>query len=363
MKLVLAILISFTSIQFGFGQNQKTMEYDVSDDIVIPNHYIVTHCPKAPIIDGIANETCWSKAQYSSSFIDITGVGKPRFDSKVKMLWNKEYLYVYAEMEEPHVWGNLYQRDTIIYLNNDFEVFLDPSGKAETYGEIEINALGTEWDLLLNKPYRVGGFANFHWNLDSLKSAVHVYGTINNSKDIDSLWTVEMAIPMRPLIELKNKPKTTPKEGEQWRINFSRVEWQHDIVNGAYSRKKENGKVLREDNWVWSNQKVINMHEPEKWGVLQFTTDETSADVSYNINPDEETRQIAYALFRKIRWEKEKYEFTSVGETVNLEVAYSKDKKVKAQYLKTWEGFNIKITNTETGNSFVINQQGQFKQL
>lgn len=58
-----------------------------------------------------------------------------------------------------------------------------------------------------------------------------------------------------------------PKEGDQWRINFSRVEWDRDIVDGKY--RKVQGKP--EHNWVWSPQGVVDMHRPEFWGYVQFT--------------------------------------------------------------------------------------------
>ena len=59
-----------------------------------------------------------------------------------------------------------------------------------------------------------------------------------------------------------------PKDGDQWRINFSRVEWDIEIVDGKY-RKLEKRP---EHNWVWSPQGVIDMHRPERWGYLQFST-------------------------------------------------------------------------------------------
>ena len=51
-------------------------------------------------------------------------------------------------------------------------------------------------------------------------------------------------------------------------VNFSRVEWQIDITGGRY-RKVPN---THEDNWVWSPQGVVNMHRPETWGYVQFST-------------------------------------------------------------------------------------------
>ena len=95
-------------------------------------------------------------------------------------------------------------------------------------------------------------------NLDSLKSAVKVYGNLNDPKGKDEKWTVEMAIPMKALIELKNDHRQPIKEGDQWRINFSRVQWQHDLEDGIYSRKKKKGVVLPESNWVWMTHHIAD---------------------------------------------------------------------------------------------------------
>ena len=57
-----------------------------------------------------------------------------------------------------------------------------------------------------------------------------------------------------------------PSAGDEWRINFSRVEWQTRTVEGKYEKLPG----LKEDNWVWSPQGEINMHIPERWGVVKF---------------------------------------------------------------------------------------------
>ena len=59
-----------------------------------------------------------------------------------------------------------------------------------------------------------------------------------------------------------------PRDGDQWRVNFSRVEWRHEIVEGQYRKVPK----TPEDNWVWSPQGVIDMHRPERWGYVQFST-------------------------------------------------------------------------------------------
>jgi len=85
---------------------------------------------------------------------------------------------------QPHVWGNLKQRDTVIYLNNDFEIFIDPDGDTHNYYEFEFNALNTLWDLFLTKPYREKTVVLDNWDASGLISAVHVDGTLNNPNDV-----------------------------------------------------------------------------------------------------------------------------------------------------------------------------------
>ena len=57
-------------------------------------------------------------------------------------------------------------------------------------------------------------------------------------------------------------------DGAVWRMNFSQVEWRIEVVDGQYQKLRG----LKEDNWVWSPQGVINMHMPEKWGYVQFSS-------------------------------------------------------------------------------------------
>jgi hypothetical protein len=109
-----------------------------------------------------------------------------------------------------------------------------------------------------------------NWDQAKLRSAVHIQGTLNRSTDKDRSWTVEMAMPFHSLN--LNSSRSAPGEGEIWRINFSRVEWDTEIQDGKYVKSKDSsGRNKPEHNWVWSPQGVINMHYPERWGYLQFT--------------------------------------------------------------------------------------------
>lgn len=224
-------------------------------------------------IDGRLDEASWRAAEWSEAFVDIEGDvrPKPRLLTRVKMLWDDRYFYVAAEMEETGVWATLTKRDSAIFHENDFELFIDPDGDTHEYYELEINALNTVWDLMLVQPYRDGGPAISAWDITGLKTAVHIRGTLNQPGDKDDGWSVEIAMPWKILAEAAPGARA-PRAGEQWRVNFSRVQWQLDVRNGRYvTRTNERGELLPENNWVWSPQGAVAMHMPERWGYVQFS--------------------------------------------------------------------------------------------
>jgi len=239
-----------------------------------PRQY-VCYRPGARIeIDGALTEECWRNAPWTEAFVDIEGEQKPapRFLTRAKMLWDCDCLYVACEMEEPDVWATLTARDAVIYHDNDFEVFIDPDGDTHEYYELEVNAFGTEWDLLLIRPYRDGGPAVDSWDIQGLRTGVLVEGTLNDPSDTDEGWSVEIAIPWAVLEECAHGP-APPAAGDRWRVNFSRVEWETEAIDGTYAKLTDptTGRPLPEDNWVWSPQGLINMHYPEMWGFVQFS--------------------------------------------------------------------------------------------
>ncbi|MRX07587.1 hypothetical protein GJ697_07065 [Pseudoduganella sp. FT25W] len=217
----------------------------------------------APIhIDGKPDDAAWRNAPWTADFVDIEGDSKPRpkYRTRVKMLWDDQYLYIAAELEEPDVKATLTQHDSVIFKDNDFEVFIRPLPDTDSYYEFEINALNTGWDLFLPKPYNQDGQPDNSWDIQGLKSAIAVQGTLNKSTDKDRGWTVEIAYPLSAFASRQAVPK--PRDGTTWRINFSRVEWTSGQPN--------------EDNWVWSPQGVIDMHVPERWGFLHFLEQTTT---------------------------------------------------------------------------------------
>lgn len=272
-----------------------------------PKSFVAGYTPTPPVIDGDINDQQWQKVEWTDLFEDIEGDMKPKpyYETRAKIMWDSTYLYIAAELQDPHVWGNLTERDQIVFFDNDFEIFLNPNNTTHEYFEIEINALNTIFDLYMNKPYREGSGALFSWDSQGMIHAVKINGTLNDPSDTDKGWTVEFAIPLRAVTVGNNVH--IPNDGEIWRLNFSRVQWDTHIENGKYVKDKDaKGNVKPENNWVWSPQGVINMHEPERWGYLQFTTQEIGNNMPKFTRPyEEKMRDYLWLVYYKQKSYKE----------------------------------------------------------
>ncbi|WP_281234925.1 carbohydrate-binding family 9-like protein [Flavobacterium gelatinilyticum] len=344
----LTIVLVFSSIAV-FSQSKK--------NTIVPKTYTATKTTKAITIDGDESDPAWQKAEWTDLFEDIENDVKPKYATKVKMLWDETNFYILAKIDEPHVWANLKQRDTIIFYNNDFEVFIDPDSDTFNYYELEINALNTAWDLFLSKPYREDLVVLNDWNIPGLKSAVKIHGTLNNPDDIDQGWVLEMALPWEAY-KTSYYDQNVPAD-KFWRVNFSRVNWDHSIVNGKYERKKgTDGKFLPEYNWVWSPMGVINMHEPEKWGYVYFSTKEGKD--TFTIPQDEKVRWELYNLYRAQKEYNQKNKSWAKSLADLTKEPIKVDGKILKPVLENHaSGYNISVKSPFSNQTLIIRQDGK----
>lgn len=352
MNLNIKILILLLGVtQFGCAQPSH---------INIPQRYIAYKTSEPINIDGNDSDVSWEKVAWSESFIDIEGEKMPKYKTQVKMLWDDSYFYILANIEEPHVWGNITERDKVIFHNNDFEVFVDPDGDSHNYYELEINALNTAWDLFVSKPYRSGNVVLNDWNIVGLKSAVKVNGTINNPNDVDKGWMLEIAIPWKTY-KKGYYHNNVPKD-KFWRVNFSRVNWDFQITDGEYERKKDsNGKRLHEYNWVWSPMGVINMHEPEKWGYVYFTSKEAGDKADFVISNDEKIKWKLFELYRsqKAYFERNEAWATSIDSLQIGEIKID-NKIIKPTLENHSQGWNIIVESPFSDKQLIIREDSKF---
>ena len=336
-----------------------------------PQTYICYTTSDVLTIDGNLDEASWKEVPWTNYFLDIEGKSKPapRFKTRAKMLWDETYFYIAAQMEEPHLWATLTQRDTVIFYDNDFEVFIDPDGDTHEYYELEVNALGTAWDLMLPQPYRDGGKAIDSWDIQGLEVGIGINGTLNNPADIDSGWTVELAIPWKVLEEAAPDGQK-PSVGDQWRVNFSRVQWQHTIENGNYRKAldPETNRPLPEDNWVWSPQGIINMHYPEMWGYVQFAAaNADNRETAFEWQNEEYIKWYLRRLYyRQHRHKMKEGSFATQIRELKADEAFEKS-ELQAYFPNlslpeihaTQETFEIRMSDSDNGKAWYIREDGE----
>ncbi|MBL8048958.1 MAG: carbohydrate-binding family 9-like protein [Chthonomonas sp.] len=232
----------------------------------------VYRCPRADQLwqaqDLQIRPDDWIDIPWSEPFVDIEGDPSkpPRHQTQVKIAYGEHGLMILAHMQGPEIWATLTERDSVIFHDNDIELFLDPDGDGELYLELEMNALNTVWDLVLVRSYRNGGPPLDSFDVKGLQTAVRIDGELNLANPANLGWWAHMQIPYRSLKELAGKQNFPPQPGDEWRINFSRVHWDAEIVEGRWQKVPDRP----EHNWVWSPMGEVDMHLPDRWGRLQF---------------------------------------------------------------------------------------------
>ena len=342
------VLFSFGYVNPALGQASDWEQMKT----IVPRNY-VCGLSKAPIeIDGKLDDSAWNDASWTADFVDIEGAKKPlpKLRTRAKMLWDKDYFYIGAELMEPHLQGTLTQHDSVIFQDNDFEVFIDPNGDNHQYFELELNALNTTWDLFLPRPYKDGGTADDSWEFSGLKTAVSLQGTLNDPRDQDTSWSVEIAIPWNAFAKV-TKNSGPPANGEQWRVDFSRVEWQFEVVDGKYQKVPK----TKEDNWVWSPQGIIDMHRPERWGFVQFSTD-SQGKADFKPNQSIVGREALMELYHRQRTFQAKHKrwATQLSELDWTPAFEPTDSATKFSLCSTLDGYQASVVVTNPDNSLEL---------
>ncbi|MDA0334509.1 MAG: SUMF1/EgtB/PvdO family nonheme iron enzyme [bacterium] len=234
-----------------------------------PRTYVCYRASGPIRIDGKLDEKAWRDAQWSQLFEDHQApyAPSPWKTTRFKMLYDDEFLYFGAQMQEENVWGRLSERDCVIYHDNDFEVFLDATADGVGYYEFEMNALNTVWDMFHETDYHRASALHTLYDVTGLRHAVDVQGTLNCHHDEDVGWTVEVRWPLTSLLERNDRVKLPIERGDMWRLNFSRVQYMHiyDRLVPAMVPKSPC------EDWIWQSTGTGDLHNPEMWGKVLFS--------------------------------------------------------------------------------------------
>lgn len=272
----------------------------------MPNTPIHLPCYRTRVplsIDGDLTKPAWTRAPKSPRFVDMTSGAPGWFDTRAAALWDAENFYVAFWVEEPFVEAHLKERDSIIFTENDVEVFIDAG---DCYYEFEINARNTvyevffiwrdafgrgthfdtpEFDLYSRRVYSFGGdydrtpahfwdgthprktrWAFLDWDFPGLRSAVKVDGTLNDNSDIDRGWTVELAFPWKGMGPLAHGRACPPQSGDSWRMFFGRFE---RLTAGG-------GEVNPHPAWAMNAHGIPDTHQPHCFSFVDFKAEDVT---------------------------------------------------------------------------------------
>jgi hypothetical protein len=154
-------------------------------------------------IDGKFSEKAWASAEAITDF-KHRAEGDPQVKTVARFLWDDDYLYVAAWMEESspdHMKSDAEPPIPLTWDDDDFELFFDPEQSQGNYVRLFQNVAGTRFNSL---PRNV---ENRYFQSD-YKSAIE--------KD-DDYWTLEMKIPWSDI-----DVKTPPRAGDKWSLNIGR---------------------------------------------------------------------------------------------------------------------------------------------
>jgi hypothetical protein len=207
----------------------------------------------APLtLDGKLDDKEWGNAEVLRDFAVFWEKRKPATATTARLMWDDDYLYFAAEMEDKDLYADVTQRNGITWENDVFELFFKPSADKPAYYEFQVNAANTPLELFL--PSRgAGGYRRFApLTRLGMESGVKLRGTLNNWKDRDEGWTVEGRIPWKAFAATGGRPAV----GAKWRFALCRYDYSVPL---EYPEMSSSAPLTRFD-----------FHRYEDYGVLTF---------------------------------------------------------------------------------------------
>jgi hypothetical protein len=164
--------------------------------------YICRPAGAAIAVDGLLDEPAWQHAET----LAVRYVFKPKEytvpppDTTVRLLWDRDYLYVGFTCVDDDIWSFSSQADDSLWFGDVVELFIKPSRVTKNYYEFNIAPNGTLYDA--SYPSRgAGSFSRFKTWSSGARVATAVNGSDGNFEDYDQGYTVEVAIPWPAFLE------------------------------------------------------------------------------------------------------------------------------------------------------------------
>lgn len=206
-------------------------------------------------LSGKIDDALWQSAP-TADLNDALSGAPGRFAATVRGLYDDDHLYFAFACEDDYVWGTHGAHDAPIYEEECVEIFINPASAAHQYYEINVSPRNVVFDAcILNPRTALQPQLEFiglkEWHVAGLRTAVHIEGEINQAGKARG-WSTEFAIPFHALI---GAPHASPQPGDQWRVNFYRIDTPQHAKSELYA---------------WSPTLQPTFHLPWRFGWLCF---------------------------------------------------------------------------------------------
>lgn len=218
--------------------------------------YVAYRIVDPPRIDGRLDEPMWKHLPSTGSWPTYNNQ-KARFETWARLAWDEKYLYVGIYCQDDDIWSTYTKRDDPIFNQEVVEFFIDANRNHRDYIELQVSPAGVIFDSF---------FPRYRWpkpwgqlDYDSkMVVQVHREGTLNNPKDVDRFYSVEMRLELSRLGPAINMP---PKNGDEWLINFYRFE-----------RSRRTPGEAQAWSPVTLSSRGGDFHQISRFGTLRFST-------------------------------------------------------------------------------------------
>lgn len=165
-------------------------------------------------LDGKATEQSWASAVAVQEWGQPWATTKSQFSaSTVRMLWDRESLFVYAQMTDGSMVGQGEGNGTPSIQEDPFELWLKPSRDVDRYYKLSINPKG-QTELSLYPPTQSG-------EKPTVRSFVRAEVSRHKATAArESDWSVEIEIPWIEFLTTGGRPNLD----DQWQFSC----WRHD---------------------------------------------------------------------------------------------------------------------------------------
>ena len=182
--------------------------------------YEVKRAESQIVIDGKLDDKAWAAANTAELTFPWESQTGAKQKTVARLLWDDDNLYVSYDCEDADITANFTQRDDPTYRDDAVEIFINPRPTQQTtaYIGLEMNARGVLYDYLSVGVTEKSRLFFKRFNLDGVKVAASVNGTLNDRSDKDRGWSLEVSIPWVNFEELSKRPSP----GTSWSFNLNR---------------------------------------------------------------------------------------------------------------------------------------------